>query len=185
MMVLVAEEGEVVAPGDRLGSEESCVAGEGTHTFDGYVVASILGKLKFEFPSVSLEQGGRGRPTVSIGLGASGGPKALAIGDEVLCRVRRLNPRYATATIVCKGSAPLTNEFSGLLRVQDVRATEIDKVSGLESHSRLRTLSLSLSFSSTAETERISKPHSSQFSFDTTLRRSVFCGNSIRSNERR
>jgi len=54
---------------------------------------------------------------------------ALSIGDEVLCRVKRLNPRYASCDISCKGNSPLIKEFLGIIRVQDVRATEIDKVS--------------------------------------------------------
>ena len=97
--------------------------------WQGSVVASVVGELRCERPA-----GGR-LPVASVRVGSrSEGPaadvvSAIAIGDEVLCRVRRLNPRYATCDVLCRGTKPLLKNFSGLIRVQDVRATEIDKVS--------------------------------------------------------
>ena len=153
-------EGVVVCPGDRLGREgEDCLSGPGTHVWRGEVVASVLGDLVREYPAVTLSAGagaargtGNGRvPTASVraGGGQGAGPKggrdgvvaALGIGDEVLCRVKRLNPRYASCDITCRDAAaatgsppaPLVGDFSGIIRVQDVRATEIDKVSAAPS----------------------------------------------------
>ncbi|QDZ24975.1 putative exosome complex exonuclease [Chloropicon primus] len=155
-MVLVAES-EVVCPGDKLGRDnEDCVSGANTHVYKGYVIASTLGKLVCEQPSkldFGLDPGsttttttttmgeasGKRLPVVSIraeGSKPGQGEEsvgALSIGDEVLCRVKRLNPRYASCDISCKGNSPLIKEFLGIIRVQDVRATEIDKVSILSS----------------------------------------------------
>lgn len=39
-----------------------------------------------------------------------------------------MNPRFASAHILCLGTKPLKETFTGIIRVQDVRATEIDKV---------------------------------------------------------
>jgi len=51
----------------------------------------------------------------------------------VLARVTRINPRQATVSIFTVGDAPLNDEFQGIIRAQDVRATEKDKVKIFES----------------------------------------------------
>lgn len=129
-MVMFVSDRDPVCPGDRIGRDGTdCISGSGTHVWQGSVVASVVGELRCERPA-----GGR-LPVASVRVGSrSEGPaadvvSAIAIGDEVLCRVRRLNPRYATCDVLCRGTKPLLKNFSGLIRVQDVRATEIDKVS--------------------------------------------------------
>lgn len=129
-MVMFVSDRDPVCPGDRIGRDGTdCLSGSGTHVWQGSVVASVVGELRCERPAA-------GRlPVASVRIGSrSEGPaadvvSAIAIGDEVLCRVRRLNPRYATCDVLCRGTKPLLKNFSGLIRVQDVRATEIDKVS--------------------------------------------------------
>ena len=129
-MVMFVSDRDPVCPGDRIGRDGTdCISGSGTHVWQGSVVASVVGELR-------CERTAAGRlPVASVRVGSrSEGPaadvvSAIAIGDEVLCRVRRLNPRYATCDVLCRGTKPLLKNFSGLIRVQDVRATEIDKVS--------------------------------------------------------
>lgn len=55
-------------------------------------------------------------------------PRVPAVGDIVLSRVTRINKRMCTAEIVQIGEQQLPVPFQGVIRVQDVRATEIDKV---------------------------------------------------------
>ena len=39
-----------------------------------------------------------------------------------------MNPRVASASLQCVNGQPLSDAFTGVIRQQDVRATEIDKV---------------------------------------------------------
>ncbi|KAK4148079.1 uncharacterized protein C8A04DRAFT_23872 [Dichotomopilus funicola] len=56
-----------------------------------------------------------------------------AVGDVVLCRVIRIAPRQAVVAILVCGDSVLEAEWQGLIRVQDVRATEKDRVKIYES----------------------------------------------------
>ena len=62
---------------------------------------------------------------VRAGLDA---PHVPAVGDVVLSRVTRINKRMCTTEIVQIGDQQLAVPFQGVIRVQDVRASEIDKV---------------------------------------------------------
>jgi exosome complex component CSL4 len=44
------------------------------------------------------------------------------------CKVVRVNPRFAAVNIMVVDGKPCTDDFQGIIRVQDVRATEKDKV---------------------------------------------------------
>ena len=168
-VMLLAKDQALVCPGDKLSEVDDALPGNGTHVFEGFIVSSLLGRLKYAYASLSagpIQQQNEGetkaattstsKPTLSVtieGRGIEGGeasappiPLALAIGDEVLAKVRSLNPRYASATIVCKETIPLVKEFSGIIRVQDVRSSEIDKVRTSLDHHR-KPSSSTLSFS--------------------------------------
>ena len=153
--MLLAKDQAYVCPGDRLGEVEQANAGTGTYVWqDKFILAGSLGRLQVIYPSLAeskTKSDSQGKPTLTImiedskgqsgshqpgdgsGSVASGKKQqtrglALEIGDEVLAKVKRLNPRYASVDIICKGTSPLVREFSGIIRVQDVRASEIDKV---------------------------------------------------------
>jgi len=51
----------------------------------------------------------------------------------VLCRVVRITPRQAVVVICVCGDTVLEAEWQGVIRVQDVRATEKDRVKVYES----------------------------------------------------
>ena len=55
------------------------------------------------------------------------------VNSVVLCRVTRITPRQATVAILVVGETVLDGEWQGLIRVQDVRATEKDRVKIFES----------------------------------------------------
>ncbi|CAO3570997.1 unnamed protein product [Mortierella alpina] len=46
----------------------------------------------------------------------------------VTCKVVRVNPRFASVNIMVVDGKPCKDDFQGIIRVQDVRATEKDKV---------------------------------------------------------
>jgi len=55
------------------------------------------------------------------------------VNSIVLCKVTRITPRQATVAILVVGETVLEGEWQGLIRVQDVRATEKDWVKIFES----------------------------------------------------
>ena len=58
----------------------------------------------------------------------AGGSLLPVVGDEVFARVVRVNPRLANVEILSVGGVAVEDAFSGVIRAQDVRATEVDKV---------------------------------------------------------
>ena len=66
-------------------------------------------------------------PIVTVTHGAPSAA-APAPGDVVTARVLRITPRLAALEVVCVGDAPLDAPLTGVIRAQDVRATEVDKV---------------------------------------------------------
>jgi exosome complex component CSL4 len=50
------------------------------------------------------------------------------IGSMVTCKVIKITPWYAKVHILCVDGRVLYSEVEGMIRSQDVRATEIDKV---------------------------------------------------------
>jgi exosome complex component CSL4 len=50
------------------------------------------------------------------------------INDTVTCKVIKVTPWYAKVKILCVAGRVMTSEVDGMIRVQDIRATEIDKV---------------------------------------------------------
>jgi exosome complex component CSL4 len=55
------------------------------------------------------------------------------VNSVVLCKVTRITPRQAAVAILVVGETVLDGEWQGLIRVQDVRATEKDRVKIFES----------------------------------------------------
>lgn len=50
------------------------------------------------------------------------------VGDIVTARVEVVNQRFAKCCIICIGDTLLTRPLRGILRKEDVRATDIDRV---------------------------------------------------------
>ncbi|XP_050220989.1 uncharacterized protein LOC126671276 [Mercurialis annua] len=124
------EEETMVTPGDILGKSTELKAGKGSYiapyrnTDILYVYASLTGlRRTLSPPPDSNDQ----RPTVEVtGLKARGAvPEA---GSVVIARVTKVMARLASADIMCVGPKAVREKFTGTIRQQDVRATEIDKV---------------------------------------------------------
>lgn len=81
--------------------------------------------------------GGAQLPTISVSRRAAGGRRQREVlpqvGNSVLCRVTRITPRQAVVAILVCGETVLEAEWQGVIRVQDVRATEKDRVKIYES----------------------------------------------------
>ncbi|CAP73740.1 uncharacterized protein PODANS_2_11000 [Podospora anserina S mat+] len=141
-------------PGQLLGSTSRYQPGPGTHIHNHNVHASLMGTVHIaqpakapgpvkrltkitpapapaELPTISVTV-----PTRSAGSDHAGQKKREVlpeVGNVVLCRVIRITPRQAVVSILVCGDTVLDAEWQGLIRVQDVRATEKDRVKIYES----------------------------------------------------
>jgi exosome complex component CSL4 len=132
---------EPVIPGQDLGPTALAKAGPGTHVHQGRIRASVLGQLRqtasgpakratkitaADLPTLSVGAAGAGAG--AAGAGATRAELIPAVGSEVLCRVTRLTPRQAAVAILVVGRTVVEGEWQGLIRAQDVRATEKERV---------------------------------------------------------
>ncbi|XP_078441912.1 nucleic acid-binding, OB-fold-like protein [Wolffia australiana] len=123
----VMESGEdgYVTPGEVLGDSNQLIAGRGAYLADGRKICASLAGRRITSPPIhgSPEQ----RATVEVvGHKAHGAvPKP---GSVVIGRVTKLMARLASVDIICVDSKSVREPFTGIIRQQDVRATEIDKV---------------------------------------------------------
>ncbi|EFJ44695.1 hypothetical protein VOLCADRAFT_76178 [Volvox carteri f. nagariensis] len=111
-----------VCAGDRLGTTDLYEAGEGVYVRDGFLFAGIVGLQHIEQPA------GRGAKPV-LGVVPRGiQPLVPKPGDLVTVKISRVAQTAAMALVLCVGRQALSTEFKGVIRQQDVRATEIDRV---------------------------------------------------------
>ena len=133
---------ELAVPGKILGPSTHYFPGPGTHLYNKNVVSSLLGRVHLSTaaragPTKRLTkitpQGGGELPTVSVVRGEGRREVLPEVGAVVLCRVIRLVTRQAIVSIQQVGNTVLETEWQGVIRSQDVRATEKDKVKIYES----------------------------------------------------
>ncbi|KAI9827806.1 MAG: exosome 3'-_5 exonuclease subunit ski4 (Csl4) [Thelocarpon impressellum] len=135
----------IAVPGQRLGLVTKYAAGRGTHIHAAQVCASVAGLITTtpphppSAPAASAAAGTKpttALPILSIRSSAGGGggdDGAVVLPDvnaRVLCRVTRIRPREANVSILVVDDKVVGEggEFGGVIRAQDVRATEKDKV---------------------------------------------------------
>ena len=115
----------VVLPGQRLGSTRTARPGPGTFVWGHHVYASVVGAatndLSQEPSTLSIAH--RQHAVLPV------------VGDTVTCRVLRINPRLANVEILCVGGVALRESCSGIIRREDIRDFDIDK---LEMHKCFR-----------------------------------------------
>jgi exosome complex component CSL4 len=125
-------------PGLQLGSTTKFLPGPGTHLSGSTIHASLSGTVTTTPANKSSEA----PPTVSVVRpslhNASHPPipsQAItnsnvlpAVGDIVLARVTRLQNRQISVGIVMVGEAVCADTFGGVIRREDVRGWEVDKV---------------------------------------------------------
>lgn len=140
-------------PGQLLGHVSKYQPGPGTHIHDSNLYASLLGTIHVTQPAKAPGPAKRltkitpapapaEPPTISVTVptrsaGSEHQQKKREVlpevGNVVLCRVIRITPRQAVVAILVCGDTVLDAEWQGLIRVQDVRATEKDRVKIYES----------------------------------------------------
>lgn len=133
----------VAVPGHVLGSASKYTPGPGTHTHQGNVVSSLLGRVHVTAPTKAPGPAKRLNkitaaapeelPTLSVARHGRKREILPDVNNVVLARVVRLMPKQAIVVIQQVGDTVLQTEWQGVIRVQDVRATEKDKVKMYES----------------------------------------------------
>ncbi|XP_047319821.1 exosome complex component CSL4 [Impatiens glandulifera] len=120
------EEKEMVTPGEILGTSSTLKAGKGSYVVpqSDAVFASLTGFRRIiNPPHDSVDQ----RPTVEV-IGCKDYGVFPEPGSTVFARITKVMARMASADIICVGRKSVREKFSGVIRQQDVRANEIDKV---------------------------------------------------------
>ncbi|XP_039960061.1 exosome complex component CSL4 [Bactrocera neohumeralis] len=107
-------------PGQRLClSEETTVAGQGTYERGGYIYATLAG-------SVQVKEKDKCK---YIEVKCAGSQTIVPVaGDVITARVLQVNQRFAKCSIICIGDHILERTYRGIVRKEDVRATEKDRV---------------------------------------------------------
>ena len=95
-------------------------AGDGCHVWGEHVHASVVGRA-------TLEAVG-GVPTACVVRDRLDAPAVPAVGDVVVGRVTRVNPRMAHVDILVVRGGALREASTGLIRREDVRDYEADRV---------------------------------------------------------
>lgn len=134
---MASTSGGVVCPGEPLRFAEEFRAGAGTYVRDQHVVAAVVGTARVV---PSSEESGDKRPVVEVVQGRvsidgssnpttrAGGSLIPTVGDEVFARVTRVNPRLCNCEILTVNGVATEDSFSGVIRTQDIRVTETDKI---------------------------------------------------------
>ncbi|GFP95741.1 exosome complex component csl4 [Phtheirospermum japonicum] len=115
-----------VTPGEVLGKPSELKPGKGAYVsaHDNTVYASLTGFRSLTPPAADSDDP---RPTVEVKGHKAHGPVPEP-GAIVIARVTKVMAKMASADIICVGPKSVREKFTGTIRQQDVRATEIDKV---------------------------------------------------------
>lgn len=113
--------GKVCIPGMRLSLlNKEHVAGPGTYELKGYIYASLAGVLKMQ------------KDENNITIVSVDSPKTPSIlpktGDIVTAKVTVVNPRMVQCLVLCVGPSVLVRPYRGILKKEDIKATEKDRI---------------------------------------------------------
>lgn len=133
----------VALPGTVLGPSNKYIPGPGTHIYEGNVVSSLMGAVTVTAPARAPGPAKRlnkitapsTEELATLSVARHGRKREILpdVNSVVLARVVRLMPKQAIVVIQQVGDTVLQTEWQGVIRVQDVRAAEKDKVKIYES----------------------------------------------------
>ncbi|KAN0012536.1 hypothetical protein ACTFIU_007843 [Dictyostelium citrinum] len=128
---------DIITPGQRLCKESDYISSEGTYVHKGYIYSSVLGFkhiIKRNIDTINENNVNSNNDNIEnnkdyiVVLKEKEPSVVPEIGSIVTVQVLRINPKLASVAILCVGTKALKETFNGIIRIQDVRATEIDKV---------------------------------------------------------
>merc|ERR1712137_929772 len=119
--IMASDKVIICTPGQRLClAEEKYIGGNGTYSRQGYILSCLTGVVK-----ITLQPDKKLLVEVHSGKEQTVVPSA---GDVITARITQINPRWARCAILCVKDVVLAEPFRGILRREDVRATEKDRV---------------------------------------------------------
>ncbi|KAM8717623.1 hypothetical protein ACLKA7_004337 [Drosophila subpalustris] len=111
----------ICLPGERLCRvEDNVIVGEGTYEQGGYIYASKSGIVNINESTETCQVVSVQKPGFHLTIPAT--------GDVVTARVLVTTPKFAKCAIFCVRNILLESSYRGVLRKEDVRETEKDRV---------------------------------------------------------
>lgn len=128
----MADKVRTVTPGEKVGEIGDFSAGYGVCEYNGILVATLVGELILTDVGQNGEKGnGKEKKrmlSVRRGRDEVNETSLPEIGCEVIVKIVKVTPRVANAEIMLKNGRPMKELFKGIIRQQDVRQSEVDKV---------------------------------------------------------
>lgn len=109
-----------VIPGDEIGNSTELSAGDGVYILNDRIYSSLHGK-------VVIKSEGESRRRVHV-ISPMKSVEVIDIGDEVICQVTRILLNQINVDILVLGDKELKQSTKGIVRREDSRLSEIDKV---------------------------------------------------------
>lgn len=120
----VMNESDICIPGERLGNTVEFGAGNGTYVRSGFIYSKLCG--------VKSKTVMNGKEVIEVTCN-----KTHSVIPEVdsvaMCKVVTNNPRFCKAIILSVNGVTIKATFKGIVRQEDVRALEKDRVKMYES----------------------------------------------------
>ena len=116
----------LASPGDKLGSANDFIHGDGTYlNDDGLIYSSLLGSVVIE----DIQIDGKLQSKINvISPYILARQRVIIVGDIVICRVIKCNNNQAFVEIFRVGDIDLDTSAKAVIHKEDVRLKEIDKV---------------------------------------------------------
>ena len=129
-MEIQVKDGDPVIPGDPLGLTSKFSCGAGTCVRRGTVYSTLVGKVKFEAARDDKSAAGESKqlPVVTVQARCKRRSTVPEVGSRVIGKVININERQAKVNMMCVEGKMLAEPFHGVIRREDVRATEKDTV---------------------------------------------------------
>jgi exosome complex component CSL4 len=126
-MPLIRKDGEIVIPGDDLGSADAYESGFGTYISDGKLRASMAGSVTIDNDVMNTFKPRMN--IVTIGHNSSQ-EMVIEIGDVVLARVLRISVNFANVEILSIGENGKVLQLppKAVIRREDIRLNDIDSL---------------------------------------------------------
>ncbi|XP_039251841.2 exosome complex component CSL4-like [Styela clava] len=119
-MAELLKSSQICVPGERLASAEHHRAGFGTYVKRGYIFASLAGMVRSEQNDKDI---------ITVSVRSKHHQQLLPQIDSIVtCKVTGISGRFAKCLITAVNNARLSEPLRGIIRREDVRAKDIEKV---------------------------------------------------------